>query len=84
MTQRKYRPGPAIRDIGEVVRLLYEGHWFYWPSAPKRPKHPSIFTSMTLHTLEQAAVYGRLRLAVKIETESEKEQTHGEIESQDT
>lgn len=51
MTKPKFQRGEQVADIGEVIRLLDEGRWFYLRSWDTRPKHPAFLISMQVRTL---------------------------------
>ncbi len=67
MTKPKFKPGRAVSDTGEAIRLMGQGRWFYLehgiPGASGRPKHPGFLLSMTCRTLDMFCRRGSLILA---------------------
>lgn len=58
----KYRPGPCIENLHELLRAIEQGRWIYYAGSVK---HPSVISNMSLATLRGAVKYGRLRWAME-------------------
>ena len=60
----KYRPGPVLERIDQVVEAFRGRWWLYYGGVVK---HPSIIANMSLSTIMAALHAGRIRYAIPTE-----------------
>ena len=62
--ERKFRQGPLVSSVADVVLEMIQGRWMY---LGKKPKHPSVMKNMSIATLDFFVRRNGIRYAIKNE-----------------